>query len=131
MTRAAGRGAPSGVRRWEITATRRTHGTSSFASAPSMSYSRCAISAVVSLTATTCPDSSLKRTMWREMPFGSLTMWRAGQSSSRTDHGSVSSWGSVSVAVMRRESGTLGKPFGNAQRRGPIPWIRPRRCGAA
>ncbi len=70
-----------------------------------MSYSRRAISSVVSLMATTRPDRFAKRTRWRERPFGRKTIVLLGHSASGVDHGSASRPGSTELAVMLSASG--------------------------
>ena len=78
---------PAASVRPAITATRSTHGASRRARLPSMSYSRRAISSVVSLIATTRPERFAKRTRWRERPFGRKTIVLLGHSASGVDHG--------------------------------------------
>ena len=70
-----------------------------------MSYSRRAISSVVSLMATTRPERFAKRTRWRERPLGRNTMVLLGHSASGVDQGRVSSPGSTELAVMLSASG--------------------------
>ena len=75
-----GSGRPEASVRPAMTAMRSTQGASSRSRLPSMSYSRRAISSVVSLIATTRPERFANRTRWRDRPFGSHTMSLLGRS---------------------------------------------------
>ena len=85
-----------------------------------MSYSRRAISSVVSLMATTRPDRFAKRTRWRESPLGRKTMMLFGHSASVVDQGSVSRPGSTELAVMLSASAIClpGRTANREPRRG-------------
>ena len=69
-----------------------------------MSYSRRAISSVVSLIATTRPERLAKRTRCREMPLGRKTIVLVGHSASGVDQGRARSAGSTELAVMESDS---------------------------
>jgi len=104
--RAAFSSSPSDACRPVITATGRTEGTPMRVSDRSISYSRKATSAEISLIATTWSEMRANRTMWREMPRGSATSTLSGHSSRGVVHGRSRRAGSRVAEVICRRDGT-------------------------
>ena len=98
--RQASSSVPSSATRPLTTAKGSTQGMSMRLRLRSISYSRCAMSALISLTASTRPDRRTKRTTCREMPRGRAASRSSAHSSSGMRHGRSSRAGSGRAAVI-------------------------------